>query len=185
MPISVGLPPSIGVELAISPPSFRLSDRVRLLVTAISNASEPITIYTWPNIFNPEVAQTGGSLVAFDKDIHEELKMHPMDVKLGPVNFTLGSDDDRFFVTLEPGKPSSVIYTPFLYGFETLPGHRYLVDLQETDNVGWWKRERKEDVLNLPGKDRGAHIPDGKLILLSLDSTQLSSSFGLWMTRWI
>jgi hypothetical protein len=31
------------------------------------------------------------------------------------------------------------------------------------------ERERKEDVLNLPGKDRGARHSDGEPILLSLD----------------
>jgi hypothetical protein len=48
-------------------------ERAKLSVTAISNASEPITIYTWPNIFYPGLSQKRGSLVASDKDTHEEL----------------------------------------------------------------------------------------------------------------
>jgi hypothetical protein len=166
--VTVGPPPSIAVKLAIDPPSFKMSDRVRLSVTAISNASTPITIYTWPNVFNPELAQMGSGLVAFDKETHKVLRLHDMDVKLGPINFTLGGTEDKFFVTLEPGKPS-VSTTGFAYGFGTLPGHKYLLDLKKAENVGWWKRGRKADVPNLPGKDRGAQHSDGEPILLSLD----------------
>jgi len=83
-------------------------------------------------------------------------------------NFTLGSTEDDLFVTLEPGKPM-VFHTVFDYGFHALPGHRYLVDVHESENVGWWKKGRKEDVLNLPGKNRGGHYSDGEPIALSLD----------------
>jgi hypothetical protein len=167
-PTSVGLPPSIAVKLAIDPPSFKISERVRLSVTATSNASDPITIFNWPNIFNPSLSQMRGSLVAFDKATHEELILHTMVVKRGPVNYTLGGSDDEFFVTLEPGKPAE-FSTPFGYGHTTLPGHQYLVDLQEGESVDWWKKGRKEDVLNLPGKDRGASRSDGEPIVLSLN----------------
>jgi hypothetical protein len=168
-PNPIGLPPSIAVKLAINPPSFRMSDRVRLHITAISNASEPITIYTWPNIFNPGLSQMRGSLVVSDKDTHEKLQLPTVDIERGLTNFTLGGPEDGAFVTLEPGRPTAFEGVSFAYGSETLPGHRYLIDLQEGENVGWWKEGRKEDVLDLPGKDRGAQYPDGKPIVLSLE----------------
>jgi hypothetical protein len=137
-PVSVGPPPSIAVKLAINPPSFSIGEMVQLSVTAISNATKPITIYTWPNIFNPSLSQKHGSLVAFDKDTHEKLTLHTRDVCRGQINFTLGGPEDQFFVTLELGKPS-VFNTSFDYNptGAAVPGHRYLVDLQERENVDW------------------------------------------------
>jgi hypothetical protein len=167
--MSITPPPSIAVQLAIDPPSFKISDRVRLSVTATSNASEPITIFTWPNIFNPRLSQFRGSLVASDKDTHEKLELNTMRiVERKPFKFMLGGYDDEFFVTLWPGRPT-VFHTPFAYGQSTLSGHRYLVDLKEGESVEWWKKGRKEDVLNLPLKNRNAHLSDGEPIILSLD----------------
>lgn len=67
--------------------------------------------------------------------------------------------------------------TTFAYGYgggypksEVLPGHQYLVDLQERESVYWWKEGRKEDVLYVPGqKNRSAFYSDGKPIPLSLE----------------
>ena len=169
-PVPTWPPPSIAVELAINPPSFKLGESVQLSVTAVSNASDPITIYTWSNILEPVYSQMRGSLVAFDQNTNQKLHLHTLDVSRLPINFTLGSAEDHFFVTLEPGRPSTFnadfVYNP--YG-AAVPGHRYLVDLQEGENVQWWKKGRKEDVLNLPGNDRQAYWADGDPIILSLD----------------
>ena len=37
------------------------------------------------------------------------------------------------------------------------------------EEVEWWKKGRKEDVLDLPGQDRGGSHPDGEPISLSID----------------
>jgi hypothetical protein len=143
-PVPTWPPPSIAVELDINPPSFKLGESVQLSVTAVSNASDPITIYTWSNILEPVYSQMRGSLVAFDQDTNQKLHLHTLDVSRLPINFTLGSAEDHFFVTLEPGRHSTFnadfVYNP--YG-AAVPGHRYLVDLQEGENVQWWKKGRK------------------------------------------
>jgi hypothetical protein len=185
--MSVEPPPSIAVTLAINPPSFKLGTQanVELSVTAVSNASYPITIRTWRNILDPGVSQIQGSLVGVDQDTHEELILHMIDINYGDFKFeyTLGGWDDKYYVTLEPGQPR-VFNAPFHPAHadersracrplpcraQALPGHRYLVDLQEGEDVDWWKKGRKEDVLGLPGQVRGGHEADGKPIVLSLD----------------
>ena len=44
---------------------------------------------------------------------------------------------------------------------QALPGHRYLVDLEEGEAIDQWWKGRREDVLGLPGKSRylcGSHL---------------------------
>lgn len=55
------------------------------------------------------------------------------------------------------------------YGQFALPGHRYLIDVRPGEEVEWWKKGRKEDVLDLPGQDRGGSHADGEPISLSID----------------
>lgn len=100
-PDPVMAPPPIAVSLAINPPSFALGAKVELSFTAVSNASGPITIYTWPNIFYPRLSQERGSLVGADPDTLEELRLHILDVnRMEAINFTLGGPEDDLFVTL-------------------------------------------------------------------------------------
>jgi hypothetical protein len=89
---------------------------------------------------------------------------------------TLGGKHDEYLVTLEPGQPQ-VFNTLFYAAYgdkyhkpDILPGHRYLIDLEESEQVDWWKVGRREDVLDLHGQDRGASHADGKPIALSLDA---------------
>lgn len=176
-PDPVMAPPSIAVSLAINPPSFALGAKVELSIAAVPDSSGPITIYTWTNIFYPRLSQERGSLVEADRDTLEERRLHIIDVnRMEAINFTLGGPEDELFVTLEPGRPA-VFKTTFAYGCgggypksKVLPGHRYLVDLQERESVDWRKEGRKEDVLYVPGqKNRTAFYSDGKPIPLSLD----------------
>jgi hypothetical protein len=49
--MSIAPPPSIAITLAINPPIFKRGDHdVEMSVTAVSDASYPITIFTWPNV---------------------------------------------------------------------------------------------------------------------------------------
>ena len=176
--MALAAPPSIAITLAINPPNFRKgADDVELSVTAVSNASYPITVFAWSKILNPGLAQLRGNLKAFDRDTAEPLPMHSMDMKRVPYSYVLGGLDDEFFVTLEPGKPAKFNASFGLahdrggdYEHSTLPGHRYLVDVVPGEEVEWWKKGRKEDVLDLSGQpSRGAYYADGKPISLSID----------------
>ena len=146
-------------------------------VTAVSNASYPITVITWPSILNPGLAQLRRNFRGFDRDTARPLPMRSMFIKRVPYGMVLGGADDAFFVTLEPAQPARFNATFGLahdkamdYGHFALPGHRYLIDVAPGENVEWWKKGRKEDVLDLPRQpSRGGYHADGKPILLTID----------------
>jgi len=177
--MSLVVPPSIAITLAINPPNFRMNDPVELSVTVISNASSPITVFTWPSILNPKLRQRQGDLVGFDQDTLEPLLLHTIDMSRLAYNHTLGSGDDKYHVTLEPGQPWTIktpfaiarkFTSPLLQGLPMpLPGHRYLVDLAPDERLIWWAMGRKEDVMCLPGCNERSCEGDGKSIPLSLD----------------
>jgi hypothetical protein len=159
--MSVAPPPSVAVTLAINPSNFTLGSHVELSATAVSNASYPITVDTWPNIFNPGLSQQRGSLVGVDKDTHKELEMHVIDVRMNAEflnDRTLGGVHDEYLVTLEPGQTRA--FNTFFYTAvgdiyhkpDVLPGHRYLIDLEESEQVGWWKKEERKTSWIFPGK---------------------------------
>ena len=181
--------PSIAATLAINPPAFALGSDVEISVTAISNATYPITIFTWPHVFNLELAQMRGNFVGVDRGTGMKLPMHDIQVQRDGFSHMLGGRDDEFHVTLEPGQPfrfNSSFYLSHGSRFREdpfydsglpegqanlLPGHRYLLDIRRDyyDADLWWKKGMKEDVLNLPGQDRGGYWPSGEPIVLSLD----------------
>lgn len=164
-------PPSIAITLAINPPVFKRGDRnVEISVTAVSDASNPITVFTWPNILNPELGQMRGSLIGSGRDTGAPLQMKTLAIKRIPYSFVLGGVDDDCIFTLEPGQPMK-FNASFAMAVEqiALPGHRYLVDVKPGEEMEWWKKGRKEDVLNLPGQDRGVFYADGKPIALSIE----------------
>jgi hypothetical protein len=175
--MSIAPPPSIAITLAINPPIFKRGDHdVEMSVTAVSDASYPITIFTWPNVLNPGLAQLRGNFIGFDRDTAAPLEMRTLAIKRITYSFVLGGVDDAFFFTLEPGQPMKFNASFGLaddvggyYGQIALPGHRYLLDVQPGEKVEWWKREKKENVLNLPGQDRGGHHADGKPVALGVD----------------
>ena len=168
--MSIATPPSIAITLAINSPNFkRDAHDVELSVTAVSNASYPITIFTWPNILNPGNAQLRGQIRGFDRDTAEPMEMRTRCTKRGAYIFVLGGIDDDCFFTLEPGQPMKFNASFGVADGAALPGHRYLIDVQSGEQVDWWKKGRKEDVLNLPGQDRGACYADGQPIALSID----------------
>jgi hypothetical protein len=196
--MSITPSPSIAVTLVINPPAFRLGDAVELSVTAVTNSTYPITVYTWPYIFNPKQAQQRGGFEGWDRDTGLRLPLQEVEIMRKGESYTLGGPDDESFVTLEPGLPmkfnSSFLLAsggPRRYGTgpdptkdgksdvadgkaELLPGHRYLIDVRQDgfyDQELWWKKGRKEDVLDLKGMPtRNARVPSGKNIALRLEA---------------
>jgi hypothetical protein len=104
--------------------------------------------------------------------------MYTLAIKRFPYSFVLGGTDDKFFFTLEPGMPMEFNASFGLandmrgdHGTFALLGHRYLMDVQPGEKVEWWKRGRKEDVLDIEGApSRNASVPYGKPIPLKLDA---------------
>jgi hypothetical protein len=104
------------------------------------------------------------------------LPMREIAIDRASYDHRLGGRDDEFHVTLEPGKP--IKFSPIFFlahglsphmaerraegkeylaegDAELLPGRRYLLDIREDhyDSEVWWKKGRKEDALDLIGRD--------------------------------
>jgi hypothetical protein len=169
-------PPSISITLAINPPSFAPGAAVELSITAVSNASTPITIFTWPNIFNLRLAQKRANFKCVDRDTGEPLSM---EITKGPkrpgFSHKRGGIDDEYHLTLEPGQPLSVKESfalakrPTGGRHSTTPGHRYAFDVRHGEQVDWWREGRREDVLLAPGQsDRSLHEAGGEPIVLKI-----------------
>jgi hypothetical protein len=150
--MAVALPPSIAITLAINPPAFALNTDLEISVTAVTNVSYPITIFTWPYVFNLGLAQVRGNFEGWDRDTGMRLPMQEIAIDRAGYDHRLGSRDDEYQVTLEPRKPKKFNSTFFLaHGLsprraerlaegmrylaedeaELLPGHRYLLDIRE------------------------------------------------------
>jgi hypothetical protein len=123
----MSITPSIAVTLALNPPNFTLGTNVELSVTAVSNASYPITVFTWPHIFNLDLAQKRGNFKGVDRDTGMELPMHDIRMSRMEYDHTLGGPDDENHVMLEPGQPFklnspfSLAYGPPMYSDATEP----------------------------------------------------------------
>ena len=152
-------PPSISITLAIDPPSFPPGTAVGLSITAISHASTPITIFTWPNVFNLKLAQRRKNFKCVDLDTGEPLNMELTKGGKRPgFRHDRDSMDDKYHLTLEPGRPLKVSESFGLArwpaeGRHTLtPGHRYAFEVRHGEKVDWWKEGTREDVLAPPGQ---------------------------------
>ena len=104
--------------------------------------------------------------------------MGSLAVKRVAHSFVLGGIDDAFFLLHLGARPAyevqrfvgdGVRQERWLWAI-CLPGHRYLIDVQPGEEVEWWKKGRKEDVLDIEGQPtRNASVPDGKPIVLIID----------------
>ena len=151
-------PPSISVTLSIDPPSFSLGTAVDLSITAVSHAQVPITIFTWPTIFNLGLAQRRKNFTCLDVDTNTPVRL---EITKGPkrpgFSSELGGRDDAYFHTLEPDKPVT-FKEPFKLAnrmgeHAATPGHRYRFSVREGETVTWWEEGRREDVMGPPEEE--------------------------------
>jgi hypothetical protein len=166
--------PSISIKLAIEPSSFLPGDAVEISITALSHAPTPITIFTWPNVFNLKLAQKRANFKCVDLDTGEplftELTKGP---KRAGFNHERGSPDDKYHLTLEPGQPLKISH-PFGLAIRptdgrhaVTPGHRYAFEVRQGEQVDWWREGRREDVLVPPGEvDQIGESASGESIIL-------------------
>ncbi|KAI9667808.1 MAG: hypothetical protein M1821_000627 [Bathelium mastoideum] len=165
------LPPSISVTLSIDPPSFAPGTAVNLTVTTVSHAQTPITIFTWPNVFNLNLAQRRANFTCVDLNtgtpVHLEITKGP---KRPGFSRELGGRDDAYFCTLEPEEPmtfqgSFMLASRMSDGSHTVvPGHRYRFGVREGEKVKWWREGRKEEVMSPSGEASGLGDASGEPI---------------------
>jgi hypothetical protein len=169
-------PPSISITLAIDPSSFAPGAAVELSITAVSHASEPITVSTWPNIFSLRLAQKRANFKCVDLDTGQPLSM---ELTKGPkrpdFSHERGGIDDEHHLTLEPGEPLKISESfglakrPAEGQHSLTPGHRYTFEVRHGEQVDWWKEGRREDVLVPPGQSDGSlHEASGEPIVLDI-----------------
>ncbi|KAM0719340.1 hypothetical protein Q7P37_005245 [Cladosporium fusiforme] len=168
-------PPTISVTLSIKPTNFLVGDEVELSVTAVSHASECITILTWPTIFNLDLAQRRRNFKCVDlKDPESEIRLAlSAGPKRGAFNRARGSNDDKYFHTLEPEKPL-VFSDTFGIAHRAshgspyfLPGHRYRFGVQEDEEIRWWRKGTRDEVMTPEGSSGGMGNASGKPIMLT------------------
>lgn len=160
--------PPISVEVVIDPPAFALGGPEGLpciAITATSHASQPITIFTWPTIFNLDLAQKRANFSCQDTASNALLRLEltkgpkrsgPSRAKDGP--------DDIFFQTLEP-KTSVVFSATFKLARRInatkdllVEGHKYRFNVRDGETIQWWRYGKKEDVMAPP--DHPAELGD-------------------------
>lgn len=174
--------PSISVSLAIDPPRFPLhrdqrAESPTIPIRAVSHAPAPITIFTWPTIFNLALAQRRANFECLDLTADAPLRV---DLTKGPkrpgFSRERGGLDDRSFCTLLPETPvvfsdsfrvaSRVLGRPE-DGSSLSPGHRYRYAVREGESVGWWRWGTKDEVMAPPGRPEALGEASGGPIDLS------------------
>lgn len=170
--------PKISVEITIAPSTFHIdaesaSKPPTLTITATLEAEGPITIFTWPTIFNLHFSQKRTNFTCQDVTAGVPVGL---EITKGPkrpaFSREAGGRDDAYLCTLEPGV-ACTFSAPFKAANRpnTLAsGHRYLFSVSKGETVRWWKYGRKEDVMAPEGQPAGLGDPKGPSIVLELNS---------------
>lgn len=175
---SASTPPSVSIKLVIDPPSFApgsLESPPFISITAISHALQPITIFTWPTVFNLALSQKRANFTCLDLTSNTPLRL---ELTKGPqrsgFSRTKDGPDDAFFQTLEPKIPVT-FKAAFKLARRTtegsdaiVEGHWYRFGVREGETVPWWRYGRKEDVMAPPGQRATLGEPSGEPITLEL-----------------
>lgn len=155
-------PPGLSINLALSQNSFEPASPdhppVSISLTVTSHATQAITIFTWPTIFNLDLSQKRANFECIDHVSNEPLRL---ELTKGPKRPAFsresGGIDDAFFRTLEPETPVTFNAAFKLAGRSTegrnaiVPGHRYRFAVRDGETVSWWRYGRKEDVMTPAG----------------------------------
>lgn len=144
--------PRITISLAINPPSFVFGEIPTISITATSHATRPITIFTWPTIFRLDLAQDRKNFtcddLTTDTPVFVELTKGP---RRPGFTCTKGSNDDKYFWTLEPETPLT-FKNPFRVAFEgraaVAEGHQYRYAVNQGKVVRHWWYGRRDDVMS-------------------------------------
>ena len=163
--------PAISVNIAIEPASVTLGEPGSIILSTTLSHPTPITIYTWPTVFNLQLSQQRRNFFCTDLSNNNEpvrLETTKGGKRSGHISRVLGGKHDQYFVTLEPGKTVEIRF-PFLLTtrLDNTPlqdgtlkaGHRYRFGFSEGECVWDWMHGTREEILLPPGDnapmDRG------------------------------
>lgn len=192
-------PPPITFHLDIRPdaiPPWTASDgtnanqddspKPTITVTATSHADRPVTIFTWPTVFNLGLAQRRRNFVCSAVATGECVWLeHTKGPKRPGFSRTKGGIDDARFVTLLPGEPYRATCN---FHLATRPlwvseeesgervsqyptptggcapylnrlegGHDYRFSAQESETIVWWWYGTRDEVLAPAGEAASLH----------------------------
>jgi hypothetical protein len=168
-------PPSVSISLAIDKPSFSPGEEVEPSITVTSHASAPITIFTWPTIFNTRLALKRENFECIDLDTETPLNLEiTKGGKRGGFTSRRGSNDEKYFYTLMPEEPLKFA-SPFKIANRAgvIPGHRYRFGVRCGEKLEWWTTGTKEEVLTPPGEPADlAENDDGPIELKGIDDIE-------------
>ena len=137
-------PPSVTATLSLQTSSLSNGQGVELVITAVSHASCPITIWSYMTALNMKSNPNALILTHVDTNISvstQEMFFTRKDWVVHP--------NDRYFHTLLPEQPftfSKPIRAQFLKELEFLPG-RYRVAVKDSIKLRWWKEETREEIV--------------------------------------
>ena len=165
--------PAISVNIALEPATVTLGATCSIILSTTLLYPTPITIYTWPTVFNLDLSQIRKNFWCIDLSNNNEsvrLELTKGGKRSGYICRELGSFHDPFFVTLEPGKAVDIT-APFVLTTRLdkplVAGHRYRFGFSEGECVGDWMHGTREDVM-LPSGDRSPMDSSGPYIMLDV-----------------
>jgi hypothetical protein len=163
--------PAISVDIAITPASVTLGAPCSITLSATLSYPSPITIYTWPTVFNLDLSQIRKNFWCIDVSNNDEpirLELTKGGKRSGWISRVLGGVHDRFFVTLEPGKTVDIT-APFVLTTRLdkplVVGHCYRFGFSEGECVGNWMHGTREEVMLPPGDDAPMDRGGPKIVL--------------------
>lgn len=165
--------PTLEIHLLISPPIFSLSQIANkevlpptLTTTATLHHDKPVTLYTWPSIFNLKLAQVRHNFFCYDISSSNYQDAKPIDLAVynagkqaGTISRRIGSKDDKFWVTLYPNQQVTFAEKFALatrdgslirWDVVLKAGHRYRYGIKRMflkDSVKWLDGVTREDVM--------------------------------------
>ncbi|ETS79552.1 hypothetical protein PFICI_09405 [Pestalotiopsis fici W106-1] len=157
--------PSISVRLAITPPEYSRQTgdagfpTFTIVATLAPSAPKPITLMTWPTAFNPQLALKRRDFTAqnISRDPPEDIRL---EITKGPSRLPYqprrGSSDQRYYVTLYPGRELTIAEQPFnlvkrvdgegVCIFQ--PGNTYRLGISDSGSkTGLWWWGTTDDIL--------------------------------------
>ena len=163
--------PAISVNISLEPAAVTLGAPCSIILSTTLSYPTPITIYTWPTVFNLDLSQIRKNfwcIYLSNNDEPVRLELTKGGKRSGYISRELGSFHDQFFVTLEPGKTVNIT-GPFVFTTRLdqplVAGHRYRFGFSEGECVGNWMHGTREEVMLPPG-DRSPMDKAGPKIVL-------------------
>ncbi|KAG9656981.1 hypothetical protein KCU95_g11873, partial [Aureobasidium melanogenum] len=149
--------PTISTTLSLSSQIY-VEQQTTLTITLNLTAPAPITIFTWPGIFNPQLALRRRNFTLHDMSTKPPTPIH-LEITKGPkrpgFSRRKNNSDEKYYVTLYPGVDLEIQY-PFLIMHRNMPGtglprfqvgHRYRFGITDEGKVKSWWWGTRDDVL--------------------------------------